>query len=324
MRSHNMKPQDISPIVQHQALDGAHPHTTLRIEFSAMAAPCSVTVVSEDAVQAGAAMQAAMQEVRRIEAKYSRYVPGSIVSRINAAASKDFVEVDEETEALLQFAQTLFDQSDGLFDITSGVLRQAWDFKRGIKPTQVQLDAVLPLVGWDQVEFFSNQIRLPVAGMELDLGGFGKEYAADRACAMLQERGITHALVNLGGDVRALQQSPASPTPWLIGIAHPRNEGTVMANLPLMSGGLATSGDYERYFEQDGQRYCHILDPRTGWPVKHWQSISVVAALAVSAGSLSTIAMLKGVEALTFLDAQEAAYLAVDAQGQRHMKNISA
>jgi FAD:protein FMN transferase len=298
-------------------------HATLRLEFNAMAAPCSMTVVCADAAHAGAALQAAVREVRRIEAKYSRYLPGSVVGRINAAAGQDFIEVDEETEALLHFAQTLYDQSSGLFDITSGVLRQAWDFKRGYKPTQAQIDALLPLVGWDQVEFFSNQIRLPTAGMELDFGGFGKEYAADRACALLQAHGITQALVNLGGDVRALGQD-SSGAPWLIGIAHPRQEGAIIAHLPLVRGGLATSGDYERYFEQDGQHFCHILDPRTGWPVAHWQSVSVVAALAVSAGSLSTIAMLKGQEALAFLDTQDAAYLAIDAQGQTHYKNIAA
>jgi FAD:protein FMN transferase len=295
--------------------------TTLRLEFAAMASPCSLTLVSDNAAHAGAAAQAAIDEVRRIEAKYSRYVPGSILSRINAAAGMHFVVVDDETEALLHFAETLFDQSDGLFDITSGVLRRAWDFKRAVVPAQAQIDTLLPLVGWTKVEFFNKQIRLPILGMELDFGGFGKEYAADRACAVLQNSGIGHALVNLGGDVRVLG-GQADGRPWRIGIAHPRQEGAVLAAIPLTSGGLATSGDYERHFEHNGKRYCHILDPRTGWPVNTWQSISVVAALAVSAGSLSTIAMLKGAQALQFLNAQGAAYLAIDAQGQHHLKNV--
>lgn len=303
--------------------------TTLKFEFQAMASPCSLTVVSADAAHAGAAAQAAIDEVRRIDAKYSRYQPDSIVSRINAAAGAHFVSVDDETEALLQFAETLFDQSDGLFDITSGVLRRVWDFKRGHIPTQQQIDAVLPLVGWTKVEFFQKQIRLPILGMELDFGGFGKEYAADRACAVLQSTGIAHALVNLGGDVRAIGGQVGGQTggqadgrPWLIGIAHPRTANSVIAQIPLFSGGLATSGDYERYFEAGGKRYCHILDPRTGWPVTLWQSVSVVAGLAVSAGSLSTIAMLKGAQALEFLDAQQAAYLAIDAQGKRYARNV--
>jgi thiamine biosynthesis lipoprotein len=295
----------------------------LTFEFTAMASPCSIKVAAADAASAGKAAQAAIDEVHRIESKYSRYIAGSVVGTINAAAGRSPVAVDEETAALLQFAETLYDQSDGLFDITSGVLRQAWDFKRGVRPTLKQLGEVLPLVGWDKVEFAGGSIRLPILGMELDFGGFGKEYAADRAGATLQNHGVTHALINLGGDVRAIGPQPGGE-PWLIGIAHPRRDREVIAQIPLASGGLATSGDYERYFELDGRRYCHILNPRTGQPVSYWQSISVVGALAVSAGSLSTIAMLQGAQALPFLGNQGVAYLAIDADGNRSFQHLTA
>jgi thiamine biosynthesis lipoprotein len=151
--------------------------------------------------------------------------------------------------------------------------------------------------------------------MELDLGGIGKEYAADRAAAILASHGIAHALVNLGGDVRALGGQPGG-RPWRIGIAHPRAEGRVIGEVELVDGAVATSGDYQRYFEVDGRRYAHVLDARTGWPVGFWQSASVVAPVCTVAGSLSTFAMLRA-DAAAFLDAQGVRYLLVDEKGRR-------
>jgi thiamine biosynthesis lipoprotein len=153
--------------------------------------------------------------------------------------------------------------------------------------------------------------------MEIDFGGIGKEYAADRAAAILTERGVVHALVNLGGDVRALG-GQADGTPWRVGVRHPRATavGTAIASVEIADGAVATSGDYERYVEIDGRRYCHLLDPRTGWPVRAWQSISVVAPLAVVAGSVATIAMLLADDAPAFLASQGLPWLGVDAAGE--------
>jgi len=148
--------------------------------------------------------------------------------------------------------------------------------------------------------------------MELDFGGFGKEYAVDRAAAILQEHEVQHALVNLGGDIHALGEGE----PWQIAIERPRPNGEgPLATISLSRGGLATSGDYERYFEQDGKRYCHILDPRTGWPVAHWQSVTVVAANTTAAGAMATVAMLK-VDGDEWLRQQGAKFLAVNARGE--------
>jgi thiamine biosynthesis lipoprotein len=283
--------------------------------FQAMACECEIRLcLAEDgelpALQAAA--QSAIDEVRRIEAKYSRYQPDSLVSRINAAAGtgRD-IEVDAETGALLDFAAQLFAQSDGLFDITSGVLRRAWDFRAARIPGQAELDALLPLVGWHKVLRQGRLVRLTLPGMEIDFGGFGKEYAADRAMTLLAGAGQRHGFVNLGGDIRVL--GPRSDgSAWRFGIQHPRTTGSVIAGLDLAEGALATSGDYERYFECNGRRYCHILDPRSGWPVAHWASISVAAPACVAAGALSTIAMLKGEHAPAFLDQQQAGWLAID------------
>ena len=259
-----------------------------------------------------AAAQQAIGEVRRIEAKYTRYRDDSIVSRINAAAgARAPVEVDAETAALLDFAAQLHASSDGLFDITSGVLRRAWDFRAGRVPEPAALAELLPLIGWAQVEWLGQRIRLPRAGMEIDFGGFGKEYAADRAMAVLAASGQEHGFVNLGGDIRVLGPR-ADSSAWRFGIQHPRRANATIASVDMREGALASSGDYERFFELDGRRYCHILDPRTGWPVASWASISVTAPACAAAGALSTIAMLKGPQALEFLATQGATSLAID------------
>lgn len=268
------------------------------------------------------AAKAAIAEVQRIEHKFSRYRGGSVVSRINLAAGAGALEVDAETLGLLDFAQALFVQSDGLFDITSGVLQSAWDFKNATLPKESQLQALLPLVGLQHLERQGRKVRLTQPGMALDFGGFGKEYAADRAAAVLQQHGLEHALVNLGGDLHALGGRglpELQGTAWQIDMAHPRPDATHPKNLAVLAlsrGGLATSGDYERFFVQEGKRYCHVLNPHTGWPVSHWQSVSVLASNTTTAGAATTIAMLKGPNAIGWLQSQNLRYLAVQHDGQ--------
>jgi len=291
-----------------------------RFGFDAMGGGGEVVLASESKAKGHTIANLVLEEVARIEYKYSRYRPESIVSQINAAAGVDFVEYDEETASLFQYVDTLYDKSDGLFDMTSGVLRHAWDFSKALLPDQTTLSGQLALVGWNRVERQGSAIRLPVAGMEIDFGGVGKEYAADRAAAVVAAQGVRHGYVNLAGDIRLVGPKPDG-TPWIIGIQDPRHKERMIASIPLHSGALATSGDYERYFEVDGNRYCHILDPRTGSPVTYWRSVTVVAPLAITAGSCSTIAMLKGADALAFLDDTEMGYLAVDHSGKIYHKN---
>jgi len=281
-----------------------------------MAGEQKIQLAGADADAARRAAEDAIADVMRIEAKYSRYRDDSVTSRINAAAGAAAVEVDDETRALLGYANQCHVQSDGLFDITSGVLRRAWNFRRDppAVPSPAELAALLPLVAWHEVEWDGRSVRLPRAGMEIDFGGIGKEYAADRAATILLDHGMRHGFVDLGGDIRAIGPQPDG-TPWRAGVRHPRVAGAAIAAFDLSDGALATSGDYERYFDLDGKRYCHILDPRTGMPVTHWQSISVAAPLCVVAGSCATIAMLRGEGAASFLDAQGVAWLGVAADG---------
>ena len=294
---------------------GAPPERVLH--FRAMASPCELRVAGawSQQPQAQAALAAAQAEVQRIEQRYSRYQPQSILSRINAAAGRpEPVALDAETAGLLHFAQQLYLSSNGLFDPTSGVLRRVWNFQQAQPPTPEALAGVLPLIGWGDVEFDGTHLRLPRPGMELDLGGIGKEYAADRAATVLLEAGCTSGYVNLGGDVRLLGPQPGG-APWHLGVAHPRQAGQVLASLDLAQGALATSGDYERFFIHQGRRYCHILNPHTGWPVAHWQAVSVVAPACLAAGALATLAMLLQADAPAFLRAQGVTALLVDAQG---------
>jgi FAD:protein FMN transferase len=293
------------------------------VTFAAMGSRCEVRLDAPDEAQARRLAQFAIDEVLRIEAKYSRYRPDSIVSQVNAAAGQSWVAHDAETAALFDYARTLFDASGGLFDITSGVLRRAWDFSKGVVPAAADLQAVLARVGWGKVQRSGNSIFLPQPGMEIDFGGFGKEYAADRAAGCLVAQGVRHGYVNLGGDMRFLGPQPDG-RPWMIGIQDPRHDDGTIASLPVAGGALATSGDYERFFESGGRRHCHILDPGSGEPVTYWRSVSVHAPLAIAAGSYATIAMLKQADALEFLDAAGVAYLAVDADGILHSRDLAA
>jgi len=287
-----------------------------RTVFRAMAAEHEVKLWSDDEARARRAADAVMADVLRIEAKYSRYRDDSVTSRINREAGRAAIVIDGETAALLSYADRCHRLSDGRFDITSGVLRRAWDFGRTPPrlPDSAGLAAARALIGWNRVEWDGHAIRLPEPGMEIDFGGIGKEYAADRAATLCIEHGIAHGLVNLGGDVRAIGPQPDG-APWRVGIRHPRRAGAVLATVALEAGAVATSGDYERCFEISGQRYCHILNPGTGLPVAHWQSVSVIAPLCVVAGSCATIAMLLERKAEAFLRDQGLRYLAVAPDG---------
>jgi len=294
----------------------------LRVPFRAMAAEHEIIVDHDDERAARHAIDAAIADVLRIEAKFSRYRDDSVTSAIARAAGGAPVAIDDETAALLAYADTCHTLSEGAFDATSGVLRRAWDFRAQPPrlPGPAEIAALLTQVGWAAVERTPTTVRLPRAGMELDFGGIGKEYAADRAAGLLARSGIRHALVNLGGDLRAIG-TQAGGASWRIGIRHPRpapGQPVAIAWVEMADAALATSGDYERFFEVDGVRYSHILDARTGWPVHHWQSVSVLAPLAVVAGSCATIAMLVRERAPDFLAGQRVAWLGVDGAGALH------
>jgi len=289
--------------------------------FPAMGSRCEVVVGVDDEPLAKRLFHLVEAETRRIELKYSRYLPESWLTQVNHAAGKHPVVLDEETYQLLKYAENLYQVSFGLFDITSGVLRKAWDFKVPANiPGEEILKNTLSFIDWPSVVWDASSIYLPKHGMEIDFGGYGKEYAVDRVCKILENEQVRTGYINFAGDMRVIGPRE-NGEPWQMGIQNPREINKVIATIPLYSGSLATSGDYERYFELDGQRYCHIINPKSGQPVKYWQSISVLAPLAIMAGSYSTIAMLLEEKALDFLNKSGVAYLAIDYQGQIYKKS---
>ncbi len=286
--------------------------------FQAMGTRCETQLYADTADHAARAAAAVQADVDRLEALYSRYRDTSFLSRINrTAAGGGSIDVDAETAHLLDYAATCHAESGGLFDITSGILRRAWNFKSGKLPAAKEVQSLLRHVGWDKLRWHSpHTLEFPEPGLELDFGGVVKEYAADRAATICREHGAEHALINLGGDIRVVGPHPDG-SPWRIAIRDPRQPDGVLQTLELFSGALASSGDYERCIDINGVRYGHILNPLTGWPVRHMAAVSVAADFCVVAGSAATIGMLledKGAEWLRQLGLPHA-WVGVDGPG---------
>lgn len=276
--------------------------------FHAMASPCEILIESEDRELAAHLTGTAAAEAWRIEDKLSRYIPDNIVGRINTSGGMP-IEVDDETASLLDFAATLFELSDGRFDVTSGVLREVWTFDGGDRiPARTAVNDVLQRVGWGRVSWRRPVITLE-PGMEIDFGGIGKEYAVDRAAGMLGEAAACSVVVNFGGDL-AVTRRPEKRTAWRVGIeAAPAASEKGETVVEIRTGALATSGDSRRFLLSDGVRYSHILDPGNGWPVEGApRSVTVAADTCTQAGMLSTLAMLQGYNAETFLDGEGVRY----------------
>lgn len=271
--------------------------------FKAMASACQFLLNTSDTNWAYAVAQQVCTEVHRIEKKFSRYLKESVTCQIQAHGSKGLA-IDEETYRLLCFADTLFDLSEGMFDITSGVLGRIWQFDQSDQvPDQASIDQLLPLVGWQKVKFDEKTITLP-KGMALDFGGIGKEYAVDCVYTLAASLCDFAFVINLGGDLRT--RGPRHDgSLWTIGIEDPNRAQSSVLNLEISQKALATSGDAYRFLHKNGVRYGHLLNPRTGWPVAGVpRSVTVMADTCTTAGMLSSLAMLQGGNTNAFLAAQ--------------------
>jgi len=287
--------------------------------FRAMGSPCEIILRGHDETFCRELCTGFESEVRRLEKAYSRFLPDSITSTINqAAGSGSPVNIDEETLRLLDYADTCYAQSNGLFDITCGSLRSIWNYhdlaEKQCLPEQSDIDKALDLVGWEKVERTGNAVALPLAGMEIDFGGIVKEYAADCIAALAEAAGVSSGMIELGGDIRLFGVA-GEPAPWSLGIRNPHHTDKPLALLSLGRGGLATSGDYERYTVINGQRFSHILNPKTGWPVSGFSSVSVVAQQCIVAGSAASIAVLMGKAGEGWLAELGLPYLCVNEHG---------
>jgi len=287
------------------------------ISFNAMASPCEVLVETDSSILANKLGKAVADEVWRIEDKYSRYSSSSACGNINNSQGKP-IAIDQETFLLLNFAEQCYQVSNGLFDITSGVLRKVWRFDGSDSlPTKKQVNTCLAYIGWQKVFYDQHHITLD-KGMELDFGGIGKEYAVDKAIIIAKKITKLPVLVNLGGDLAATSPRNNNQA-WQVGIEHPDffNKSTGKHEIKtvivsLLKGALATSGDANRFLLKEGKRYSHILNAQTGWPIENApHSITVVAPQCIQAGILATLALMQGSKAEKFLTEQEIKHWAI-------------
>ncbi len=268
-----------------------------------MANPCLIIIEHQDVAAVQKVMCKMADEVWRIEQKYSRYLATSALSKINNGAGQP-IPIDAETYHLLQLSDVLWQESQGMFDISSGVFRKLWTFDQQHSiPSQSQIDELLNHVGWKRINYNQHTIRLP-RGMQIDFGGIGKEYAADRCAALFPEALGHSVLVNLGGDV-VTQGARTDSNPWQIGIETKRGGGKVWKTVPLSQGAIATSGDVYKHIIFEGKRYGHIINALTGFPVEDSPStVTVAAPNCTEAGMLTTLAILQGKGAEAFLQEQ--------------------
>ncbi|MEH6453036.1 MAG: FAD:protein FMN transferase [Psychromonas sp.] len=274
--------------------------------FQAMASDCEVLIDCDNMLLAKQMISAVFIEAKRIEAKYSRYLQGNTLDKINTSNGEKIC-LDDETILLVNFAYQCYQLSAGLFDISSGVLRRAWHFDGSDNiPKQKQINRLLPLIGLDKLIWDSPYLTLP-KGMQLDFGGIGKEYAVDCCLITALQVNKEHPiLINFGGDL-ICNQARRNGTAWHVGIE--RVGGGEAALIKLKRGALATSGDARRYLLKEGIRYSHILNPQTGYSIIDApRSITVAAESCIEAGLLSTIAMLQGAQAKSFLMEQQIKY----------------
>lgn len=267
-----------------------------RLEFNALGTKCLIKFRLDDERSALEFAASALDWIGRFEAKFSRFRPDSMVSRINDAAGREWVKTDPEMEQLLDIAQEIHACTDGIIDPTMLPLLKVWNWKIAHinLPARDEVKAALALTGWRKVQRRPGAVFLPEAGMGLDFGGFGKEFAVDRLAALARQAGITDAIVDLGRDIYSMGSNGAHPF-WHIGIEDGNKPGTCWGGLGVSGKAVSASGDYARHFSHDGVRYGHILDPRTGWPVANgMRAVTVVANTCLQAGIYSTAVFILG------------------------------
>lgn len=304
----------------------SHEWVSLEHSFSAMGSPCKIFLalaMTASAEQAKSYLRYllnhALARIEQLESTYSRYRSDSLISRINAVADLGgSITVDAEMNLLLDYADHCHKISHGLFDITSGGLAKLWHSGRTTRPGNKEISSVLDTVGWHHVERNEASLAFLKPNMSIDMGGIVKEYAADEIAKLLQNGGISHGFVDLGGDIKTIGTQPNGES-WLVRVKAPYVDSQDIEPQCVDSqqhtdevhylndAGIATSGDYERYILIEGKRYSHLISPLTGEPVSSLRSVTVQSDCCMVAGSLATIAMLKGdagIEWLTALDVE--------------------
>jgi len=267
-----------------------------KLAFRAMSTLCCVNLHGVSADVARDFQRDVVAWTAQFEARYSRFIPDSLIGRINAAAGEHWVEVDPETERIFALCQELFFFTRRSFDPTSLPLIKLWNWKNQphVIPAEDTIRAALELVGWNKVHRRAGGIFLPQAGMSIDLGGIGKEYAVDCVMNMAIQRGIQNVMIDFGRDVR-VRGHALDKKFWWIGLEDPLADGKCWTGVAVTDHAVATSGDTQRFFEINGRRYSHIIDPRTGYPANNGcRAVSVIAPSCTIAGLLSTTVFILG------------------------------
>jgi len=291
-----------------------------RREEAIMGTAITVELLADTRERADMATASVMAEMHRIDAAMSPHRPDSELSRINALAADAPVVLSDEMYRLVERAIAFSAASAGAFDITYAGAGHLYDYRAGIAPDAAALAAAQPLVGWRHLELdpARRTLRFARKGVRIDLGGFAKGHAVDTSIAILKRLGIRHAMVAAGGDSHVL--GDRGDRPWTIAIRDPRREGEVVALLPLEDVSISTSGDYERFFERDGERFHHLLDPRTGRSPRTVHSVTIVADDGLTSEAFSKIVFVLGVEdGLRFVNHHPGIdAVIVDATGRLH------
>jgi len=257
-----------------------------------------ITVIAKTSADQKA-IDLAFDAMKDIDNRMSSYNNTSEVSQINKLAGRSAVKVSSDTLNVTEKSLYYSKISDGMFDISVGPLMDIWGFRSGKQhiPSDEEINNVLPLIDYRKVKIdqSNSTIKLDLKGMRIDLGAIAVGYAVDKAVSVLKDNGIKNALVNGGGEIYALG-SPSKKKAWRVGIQHPRRKNEMLGTLELKDMAISTSGDYENYFEMNGKRYCHIMNPKTGKPVEGVMSVTVVANTTIEADALSTALFIMGAE----------------------------
>jgi FAD:protein FMN transferase len=275
----------------------------LQGEQAIMGTRCVVELWSEDRARGQAAIDAVFTEFRRIDALMSTYKPESELSRVNENAATTPVPVSRELYDLLATSIEYSKLTRGAFDITYASVGYLYDYRAHRHPDAATIASALPGIDYRHIQLDPERlsVRFRRPEVRVDLGGIAKGYAVDRGIAVLQALGIDRAMVNAGGDTRIIGDRLGRP--WIVGIRHPDDEHKVVLRIPLTDTAMSTSGDYERYFEEDGVRYHHILDPKTGRSASKLRSVTIIAATATRSDALTKSVFVMGAEdGIRFID----------------------
>jgi thiamine biosynthesis lipoprotein len=304
-----------------------------RVTDGIMGTQITVELWADPGVKADPAIEAVLAEMRHIDESMSTYKPSSEISQVNAKAADGPMAISKELFDLLVTAKEYSKITDGAFDITYASVGYMYDFRRRIRPSETEIDKALPAVNYEHVLLDSvhQTVQFSTKGVRIDLGGIAKGYAVDRGIAVLQAFGITRAYVSAGGDSRIIGDRFGKP--WVVGVRDPRKgPGEVLLRIPLINAAISTSGDYERYFDEDGVRYHHIIDPHTGHSASKVRSATVIAPNATRTDGLSKTAFVlgpeKAMEIYNRLDDIDAIIVELDgtvvySKGMQHAKDGS-